>query len=141
MSVSRQEKITIIINHKNQIVNLANNILQMVNDVNNPGLSSISERKLLLKQQLNQTVSELSIIAGFCGPKERKWVSTVSDRISMLSPVLEWCLPSLIESYCIIISGLIIDFNKTPFSFFNDDLKGKWREFEYKAKAVRKGKW
>ena len=138
MSISEQDKIAIIINHKNQIVQLTNRMLQMVDDSDS---SCINEQKRLLKQYLNQTISELTIIAGFCGSKERKWVSAITDTISRLSPILEWCLPTLIDLYCTLINGIIIDFSKTPFSFLNDDLRRKWREFENRTKAVRKGQW
>ena len=108
MSISKQEQIEIIIHHKNQIVKLTNNILQIVND---SSLSRIDEQKLLLKQYLNETISELSIIAGFCGIKEREWINRITNSIFRLNPILEWCLPPLIEIYNYCIYHCAIEFN------------------------------
>ena len=138
MSLSRQEQVEIVIRHKNRILQLTNNILDIVGDSRS---KPIIEQKPLLKQCFNETISELSVIAGFCGSKERDWVNKVADSIARLTPILDWGLPPIIESYCTMINSIIIDFSKTPFIFSTGKLNSKRHKFESKISSVRKGKW
>lgn len=135
MSLSKEKQVSIVISHKNKIVQLTNKILEIIHEAEEKQELS-KEQKLLVKQYLNEVVSELTTIASFCGSGERKWATRMAESIARLSAILDWWMLSIIEFWCIMANRITVDFNKTPFKFFGGDFKVKWREFETRLRGL-----
>ena len=108
---------------------LTNRILEIICERTDSWEYSDSQ-KLELRQLINETLSELSTIAGFCGRKERNWVLEMTRSISMHNVYMNRVIQSLLEFWCTMANSITIDFNKTPFKFFGADLNLKMKDFE-----------
>lgn len=135
MSLPKEKQIDIVISHKKNIVQLTNKILKIVHEADKEKEFS-NEEKLQLKQLINETVSELSTIAGFCGTDERNWVANMTNSIAAFNVYMCWEMSSVLELWCTMANSITLDFNKTPFKFFGADFKLKWREFETRIKGI-----
>lgn len=135
MGLSKEKQVSIVISHKEKIVKLTNKILKTIHEAEvNKEFSK--EQKLLLKQYINEVVSELTTIASFCGSNERNWAARMTENAARLSAIMDWCYSPLIEFWCTMANSITLDFNKTPFKFFGADFKVKWREFETRLKGL-----
>ncbi len=135
MSLSKEKQIEIIISHKNNVLKLTNRILEIINE-NTKKWEYSDAQKLELRQLINGTLSELSTIAGFCGRKERNWVSSMAHSISMYNVYMNRTMDILLEFWCTMANTITIDFTKTPFRFFGADFKLKLKDFETRIKGI-----
>lgn len=132
MSLSKEKQIEIVISHKKHIVELTNKVLEIAQKTGRNQEYNDSQ-KLQLKQLVNEIISELSIIAGFCSNEERNWVLNMAVGVDMF---LSYGLSILLEDWCTMANTVAVDFNKTPFRFFGADLKLKWNQFEARIKGI-----
>ena len=135
VSLSKEKQVNIVISHKKKIVELTNKILEILHKPANTKRFS-EEQRLSIKQLTNEVVSELAIIASFCGSRERDWAFRMSDSVARLNVILDWVFTSLVEFWCTMANSITLDFNKTPFRFFSADFKLKWHEFETRLKGL-----
>ena len=135
MSLSKEKRIELVISHKKNIVNLTNRILEIIHDSTDDWKYNDAQ-KLELRKLMNETLSELSTIAGFCGRKERGWVSDMARSIIVHNVYLNRTMHSLLELWCTMVNTITIDFNKSPFKFFGADLKLKLKDMEAGIKGT-----
>ena len=135
MSLSKEKQIKIIISHKNNVLKLTNRILEIINESTEKWEYSDAQ-KLELRQLINETLSELSTIAGFCGRKERNWVFDMAHSISIHNVYMNRTAHHLLEFWCTMANIITIDFTKTPFRFFGADIKLKLKDFETRIKGI-----
>lgn len=93
------------------------------------------EQELSIKKLVNEIISELSTIAGFCGSRERDIVSSMARLISETTSQTE-STTMLLEEWCTIVNGISVDFNRTPFRFYTGELNTRWMRLEGKIKAL-----
>jgi len=135
MSLSKEKQIEIVISHKKTIVKLTNRILEIIHESTKDWEYSDAQ-KLELRKLINETLSELSTIAGFCGRRERNWVSNMARSILAHNVYMNRMMHSLLELWCTMANTITIDFNKTPFKFFGADLKLKLKDMEAGIKGT-----
>jgi hypothetical protein len=135
MSLQKEKQVNIVISHKKNIVELTNKILKIVSDTNETHKFS-NDQQLQLKQLINETISEMSTVASFCGNAERNWVSNMTNAIGLFTIYTFWETSVVLEQWCLMANSITLDFNKTPFKFFGADFKLKWRELEARIKGV-----
>ena len=135
MSLPKERQIEIIISHKQRIVELTNKILEIIHDSDTRHEYTAAQR-LELRKLINETVSEITTIVGFCGRSERNWATSMTQSITLHNLYLEWYMSPVLKFWCTMANSIIIDFNKTPFKFFGGDLKLKLSQFEAEVKGV-----
>jgi hypothetical protein len=135
MSLSREKQIEIVISHKKKVVELTNRILEVINESKKEREYSDTQ-KLELRKLINETLSELSTIAGFCGHSERNWVINMAQSILIHNLYMNRTMHPLLELWCTMANTISIDFNKTPFRFFGADFKFKLKDFETRIKGI-----
>lgn len=135
MSLPKEKQVDIVISHKENIVALTNKILEIVHDSNKRQEFS-NEQKLKLKQLINETISEMSTVASFCGSDERNWVSNMTNAIGAFTVYTAWETNVILEQWCTMANSIMLDFNKTPFRFFGADIKLKWRDLETRIRGI-----
>ena len=135
MTLSKEKQVNIVINHKKKIVELTNKILEIFHEADEKKELN-NKQKLLVKQLINEVVSELTTIAGFCGSDERKWTARMTEIVARTSVILDWHMIPLFEFWCTMVNSITPDYNKTPFRFFGGDFKLKWREFEARLRTL-----
>jgi len=100
------------------------------------------ESALAVRQKIHQVVKSLSIIAGFCDNRANQVahdLTLVVSRIMMKSKI-NLVDGKLLELFCTIVNGLVVDFNKTPFSF-SGEFKVAFDKLMASVKATyKKGK-
>jgi hypothetical protein len=131
MSLPKEKQVEIVISHKRHIVELTNSILDIIHEAKEHKYSDV--QKLQIKKLVNESISELSTIAGFCSNTERVWVLNMA-RLSSLSIINEMYF--LLEDWCTLANSISVDFNKTPFRFFGADLRLKWNQFEARVRGT-----
>jgi hypothetical protein len=135
LSLSKEKQIELVILHKKQILSLTNQILEIISDSDKTHKYNACQ-ELELRKLMNETISELTIIAGFCGSAERSWVDRMTNSVCIHNVEMSWFLSSLLTHWCTMANSITIDFNKTPFKFFGADLKLKISEFEAQVKGI-----
>ena len=135
MSLSKEKQIEIVICHKKRIVELTNKILEIIHDSDSRHVFTAAQQ-LELRKLINETVSEITTIVGFCGRSEREWAANMTRGITFHNLYLEWYMSPLLKFWCTMANSITIDFNKTPFKFFGGDLKLKLSKFEAEVKGV-----
>jgi len=135
MSLSKEKQVDIVISHKKNIVDLTNKILKIVHDASKTHKFT-NEQQLQLKQLINETISEMTTVASFCGNAERNWVSNMTKAIGLFTIYTYWETSVVLEHWCLMANSITLDFNKTPFKFFSADLRLKWHDFETRIKGV-----
>ena len=102
----------------------------------------LERKSLYLRKQVNQVVSDLSIIGGFCGKREKELIELTNDlaqHILMAEDKIGFV--ELMQDWCIEVNGIIVDFTKTPFRFVGGEFKVSLRNLEAKIKAILKREW
>lgn len=94
---------------------------------------------LTVRQKIHEIISSLSVITGFCDNRARNFlvdITLVVSRITTKSEItaLEGLL---LEQFCTVVNSLIVDFNKTPFSF-SGEFKAGFDKFMASVKATYK---
>ena len=135
MSLPKEEQVRIIIASKKRIAELTGKILDVMYDSDSENNQLINKQESAVKKSIYEIVSELSIISGFCRSKEREFVNTITRHILAMTPSLQYT-KLLLEDWCTIVNEIVVDFNKTPFKFLNNELKGKWRDLEAKINVL-----
>jgi hypothetical protein len=135
MTLPKEKQIDIVISRKKNIVELTNRILKIVHEADKT-MKFSNEQQLQVKQLVNETVSELSTIASFCGTEERNWVLRMTNVIAPVNVAVYWETHSILEYWCTMANSITLDFNKTPFKFFGADFKLKLRDYEARIKAT-----
>ena len=135
MSLSIEKQINLVISHKKKVVELTNEILKIINEAGKK-YKFDNNQKLLLKQLFNETVSEITTIASFCGSKERNWVNNVAVVIAIQNINLTYSSRHLLELWCTMINSMSFNFNKTPFNFLGFDFKAKWHDLEISLRSL-----
>lgn len=126
--------IDVVIAHKERIVKATNEIVEELSRLQESNTLG-KETSLYVKKRVNQIVSDLSVIGGFCGSREKSLVEIME---SMVRNLLDIGFAGLIEDWCIMANGIIVDFTKTPFRFVGGEFKVNLRNLEGKIKAVLK---
>jgi hypothetical protein len=140
MELSKQKMMETVIAHKDRIVNATRSIIEKLDSLQ-ASRSSENEKDVLLyvKKQVSQIVSDLSIIGGFCGAREKSLVELSTKLIQIiLSMSRGGILSNLIEDWCLEVNGIIVDFTKTPFRFVGAEFGINLRGLEGKIKTIIK---
>ncbi len=82
MNLSKEKQINLVSSHKKKIVELTNRILTVISETSKK-YKFDNEQKLLLKQLINETVSQIATIVSFCGSKERNWINNTTMVIAI----------------------------------------------------------
>lgn len=135
MSLPKEEQVRIVIASKKRIAELTGKILDVMYDSDSENNQLINKQESAIKKSIYEIVSELSIISGFCRSKEREFVNIITRNILAMTPSLQYT-KLLLEDWCTIVNEIVVDFNKTPFKFLNNELKGKWRDLEAKINVL-----
>jgi hypothetical protein len=134
---SKQKMIDTVISHKSNITRATNEIMERLS-----GLKESKDRSqdsLFIKTRINEVISELSIIAGFCGTHERNRIAAMERLVAQLVVLDAFSMfSSPLEDWCIMVNGITIDFNKTPFRFAGGEFNVNLRNLQAKLKAVFK---
>jgi hypothetical protein len=134
MSLPKEKQVDIVISHKKNIVALTNKILEIVHDSDKKREFS-NEQKLQLKQLINETISEMSTVASFCGKDERNWVLNMANAITIFTVYMAWDTNVILEYWCTIANSITLDFNKIPFKFFGADVNLKLHDLEARIRG------
>jgi len=127
-----------VIAHKDRIVKATNEIIEKLSGLQKSYISE-KEAALYVKKRVNQIVSDLSIIGGFCGAREKGLVELINDMIrTILRAEDNIGFVGLMEDWCIMVNSIIVDFTKTPFRFVGEEFKVNLRNLEGKIKAILK---
>jgi len=134
---SKQKMIDTIIAHKDNIRKATNEIIEKLSELKNS--SNRSKDSLFIKTRVNQIISDLSIIAGFCGTDERNRIVAMRRLITRIIALENFSMFRLaIEEWCIMVNGIVIDFNKTPFRFVGGEFNVSLRNLQAKIKGTLK---
>jgi hypothetical protein len=103
-----------------------------------------SQDRFIIKTKINEIVSSLSIIVGFCDRDAQNLVKEIIRNgilnTVVLNTKMDVASKFYLEIFCIIVNSLTIDFNKTPFKF-EAEFEMKVKELSAKIKtAYEKGK-
>lgn len=134
LSEPREEQITIVIVGKKRIVELTGKILDTIYESKSRE-SLGEEQELSIKKLVNEIISELSTIAGFCGSRERDIISSMARLIPAITFQTE-STTMLLEEWCTIVNGISVDFNRMPFRFYTGELNTRWGRLEGRIKAL-----
>jgi len=136
VSLPKEKQVELVISHKENIVKLTDRILEILHEVKEKKELD-KKQELSLRQLINNTVSEMAIIAGFCGSNEREWINSMMSLITTINMNLEFIARThIIETWCTDVNSITLDFNKTPFKFFGADFKLKLHDFEVRVKGL-----
>ena len=123
-----------VIAGKKRIADLTGKILDtLYESKSREGLGD--EQELSIKKLVNEIISELSTIAGFCGSREREIVSSMTRLIPAITSQME-STTLLLEEWCTIVNGISVDFNRTPFRFHTGELNTRWVRLEGRINAL-----
>lgn len=136
MESSKQKMIDTVIAHKDRIVKATNEIIEKLSEFRKS--TSGEETYLYVKKRVNQIVSDLSIIGGFCRTRERGLVEIMNDMVQSIIMAEGELFALLMEDWCIMVNGIIVDFTKTPFRFVGGEFKVNLRNLEGKIKTILK---
>lgn len=97
---------------------------------------------MVVREKLHEIVSSLSVIAGFCDKEARNYALRISKVAAGITAENE--ITNLegfvLESFCTMVNSIIVDYNKTPFSF-SDEFKVGFDKFIASVKArYKKGR-
>ncbi len=130
MSLSQKEQERIVEEHKKRIRKITNKILDII------GQSFNDKTKLQVRKLVNEVVSELSVIVGFCGSREKKWVDAMSFEMASYMVFLDMGSKPIIRLWCTLVNNVVVDFTKTPFRFLDTEFNVRWKDFETKFRAL-----
>lgn len=130
---SKQKMIETVIAHKDKIVKATNEIIEKLGGYQNEFFDG--ETAVYVKKRVNQIVSDLSLIGGFCGSREKKLVELAEDLSRHLIAIRS---TSLMEDWCIEVNSIIVDFTRVPFRFVKGEFGVSLRNLEGKIKATLK---
>jgi len=134
---SKQKMIDTVIAHKERIVKVTNEIIEKLNEAK--GSESEEKTSIYVKKRVNQIISDLSIIGGFCGRREKELVELTNDLVEpILAGMDSEISVGLMEHWCIAVNDIIVDFTKTPFRFVGGEFKVNLRNLEGKIKTILK---
>lgn len=145
LALSKEKMIEIVIDRKERIVKTTNQIsesLQRLRESTSEKEALEHKTTLFIKKSVDQVISNLSIIGGFCGRGERDYISRMADMAGDIAVIPDYMsfLAPFIELWCTMVNSIIIDFNKTPFRFVGGEFKLNLSKLEAKMKAVLKRK-
>jgi hypothetical protein len=130
LSLSQKERERAVEEHKKRILKATNKILDTV------GHGFDDNARLQVRKLVNEVVSELSMIAGFCSSKEREWVETMSFEMARSMMLLQPNSKPIIRLWCTLVNNVVVDFTKTPFRFLDTEFNVRWSYFETKFKTL-----
>lgn len=130
----KDEWIQTVIASKKRIADLTGKVLDTLYD-SESGIMPRAMKELFIKKNVNEIVSELSTIAGFCGSRERDFVSKMAGQISEIIIYSESTI-KLLEDWCMMVNGIAVDFDRTPFSFLNTEFRTKWQRLQNKIDSL-----
>lgn len=143
MNNSKEKAIEIIIREKNSIKIATDEILKIVKKIEEKGELD-SQDRFTIRTKINEIVSSLSIIVGFCDRNAQNLVRELAI-VGLLNTVLtniekmDYILKRDLEIFCTVVNSLIVDFNKRPFKF-EAEFEVKIRELIARIKtAYEKG--
>ena len=131
--------IDVVITHKQRIVKTTNQIIKRVRELKpTPSEELRRETALFVRQSIDQVISDLSVIGGFCGKNEKNYIAQLASSVSPMvtSPSYIGFMSPVIEDWCTMVNSIIVDFHKTPFKFVSGEFKLSFRELETKIKAI-----
>jgi hypothetical protein len=135
---SKQKTINTVIAHKDRIVKTTNEIIEKLSRLQKSYISE-KETSVYVKKRVNQVVSDLSIIAGFCGAREKGLIELTDDMVRIILLAEDKIgFVGLMEDWCITVNSTIVDFTKTPFRFVGGEFKVNLRNLEGKIKTILK---
>ena len=134
---SKQKMVTTVIKEKERIVKATNEIIEKLSELRD--LESGKEASLYIRKRVNQIVSDLSIIGGFCGKREKRLVEIINSMVQTILMVEgKVGFAELLKDWCIDVNSIIVDFTKTPFKFVGGELRFSLRNLEAKVKTILK---
>jgi hypothetical protein len=80
----------------------------------------LAERSsVVVRQKLHKIVSDLSSIAAFCDGKTKSYTVQISRVAAEITakPEITNLEGFILESFCTMVNGIIVDYDKTPFRF------------------------
>ena len=100
------------------------------------------QSSVAVREKLHEIVSSLSIIAGFCDKVAQDYalrISKVATEITAQNEITN-LEGFVLESFCTMVNSIIVDYNRTPFSF-SGEFKVGFDKFIASVKArYKKGK-
>jgi signal transduction histidine kinase len=139
----KEKAIETVIREKDRILKATTEILAIAKKIEEEE-SLNSQDRFTIKTKINEIVSSLSIIAGFCDKDAQNLVKEIT-RMSIFNILvsdtkIDVALKIYLECFCTIVNSLTVDFNKTPFRF-EAEFEMKVKELSAKIKtAYEKGK-